>query len=205
VSEFAKEIKIDPVSVDGLETIFDVSGTDGTEETIHTGTSGTSKSVNPGQPGQETIDATNVSTFISTSEAAKVAGVDSRTIRRWHEQKKVRGQFTKGKLLIALEDLTNSFDEPDRFTAGTSGTHEQTAGTPENSDPGQPGQSADIPQAPALVFSDVFDRIERLSRENGELRVLLDEQRRENQELRLLTDSQQQRGFMRFWSWFTGR
>jgi hypothetical protein len=207
MSEPAQEIKFDPTSVEGMDEVFELSGTEaGTAER----TTGTSTTDDPGQPGQDTVDASAVLTFISTAEASKLAGVDSRTIRRWHEQKKIRGQFSKGKLLVVQEDLSTVSDESDLHTAGTagteSGTPDEESRTPDGNDPGQPGQDADIPQSPAIVFSDVFDRIERLSRENGELKALLDEQRRENQQLKLLADSQHKRGgFARFWYWFTGR
>lgn len=209
MSNPAKEVKTTPVSIDGMEEVFELSGAHRTESGTLEQTSGTSEVSDPGQPGQDTIEATAVLTFVSTSEAAKLAGVDSRTIRRWHEQKKVRGQFSKGKLLIVKEDLSQVDNDAELFTSGTSGTEsgtpEQTSETPEATDPGQPGQSADIPQTPAVVFSDFLDRIERLSRENGELKAMLDEQRRENQELKLLTDSQHKRGaWSRFFAWFTG-
>lgn len=205
----AREVKTTSVSIEGMDEVFELSETPGTESGIIEQLAGASETNDPGQPGQDTIEASGVLTFVSTAEAAKLARVDSRTIRRWHEQKKVRGQFTKGKLLIVQEDLLSVAEEADLFTSRTpgteSGTTEQAAGTPETNDPGQPGQSSDIPQTPAVVFSDFLDRIERLSRENGELKAMLDEQRRENQELKLLTDSQHKRGFWtRFYGWFIG-
>lgn len=205
MSEPAQEIKFDQTSVEGLDEVFELSGT---ESRTTERTAGTPTINDPGQPGHDTIDASAVLTFISTAEASKLAGVDSRTIRRWHEQKKIRGQFSKGKLLVVQEDLSTASDESDLHTAGTSGTASGTHGeaprTPDDSNPGQPRQNADIPQSPAIVFSDVFDRIERLSRENGELKAQLDEERRENAQLKLLTDSQHKAGwFRRFCSWFT--
>lgn len=195
MSDPAKEVKIDPVSIEGFEDVFDLSGATGTEHYM----SGTVENQDPGQPGQDTVEASEVATYITTADAAKFARVDSRTVRRWYEQKKVRGQFSKGKLLIAQEDLLSPPNEPDLFTTGAPGTESGdtggTAGTSESGSPGQPGQSADIPQTPAVVFSDFLDRIERLSRENGELRTLLDEQRRENQQLKVLTDSQHKVGW----------
>jgi hypothetical protein len=190
----------DSLTIEGLEDVFDLSGTS-------KGTAGTEGYSDPGQPGQDTIEATGVSTYISTAEAAKLANVDSRTIRRWYGQKKVRGQFSKGKLLIAHGDILSAAGDPPLFAAGTpgteSGTSTGTAGTDGQSDPGQPGYP-DLPQTPAVAFADFLDRIERLSRENGELKAMLDEQRRENQ--KLLTDSQHKQGpWSRFWGWFMGR
>jgi hypothetical protein len=207
VPDPAKEVKTNPVSIEGLEEVFDLSGTDGTESGTTDQTSNTAASHNPGQPGHETVEASDVATYISTADAAKLARVDSRTVRRWYEQKKIRGQFSNRKLLVVQEDLLPAAAEPDLYSEGTEpGTPEGTPGTPETKDSGHPGQSADMPQKSAVAFSDFLDRIERLSKENGELRTLLDEQRRENQELRLLTDSQQKRGWWtRFTSWFIGR
>lgn len=155
-------------------------------------TSGTDAEQGPGRIGHDTIEAAEVSTYISTAEAAKLARVDSRTIRRWHEQNKVRGRFTKGRLLILKEDLLSVADSSDDCSAGASGTEPGTStgtsGTENFDDPGHPGPSADK-QTPALAFIDLVGRIERLSRENGELRAMLEEQRRENQSLRLLTQN----------------
>ncbi len=213
MAEPASEVKTESVLFEGFEDIFEVSGTERTEQ----GTSGTIQRDDPGHPGQNPIDATEVWTFISTAEAAKLAQVDSRTIRRWYEQKKLRGQFSKGKLLIAQEDLvalaaltvesftaggeteSGTFEEP----SGTSGAESGTSGTFKTDDPGQPGPTMDIPKTPAVVFSDVFDRIERLSRENGELRAQFEQKCRENQELKLLIDTRHKPGWWsRFCFWF---
>jgi len=221
VAESKREVKTDSVSTEGLEDVFDLSGTDGTpagteghDEPESSRMSGTMIDYVSGHPGQDTIDATDIATFISTADAAKFAGVDSRTIRRWHEQKKVRSQFSKGKLLIAQEDLRLADQEPNLFNAGASGTDSETQAETsrmapgaqtgnEDSEPGRPGQSTDIPQTPVIVFSDFLDRIERLSRENGELSAMLEEQRRENRTLKLLTDNQHKAGWLfRFCSWF---
>ncbi len=207
MSEPSAEVKIDPVSIEGFEEVFDVSGSAGTDERTPKLLAGTSGNSDPGQPGHESIEATVLLTFISTSDAAKFAKVDSRTVRRWYEQKKVRGQLNKGKLLIAKEDLILPTNEPEFCSAGTpgaeSGTEETPPGTQNSSSPGQPGQSTDIPQTPVMVFSDFLDRIERLSRENGELKIMLDQQVQENQQLKLLTDSQNKTGWWsRFCSWF---
>lgn len=209
MSDPAEEVKIDPASLEGLEEVFDLAGTPGTESGATEGTARTPENDDPGQPGHDSVEAADVATYISTADAAKLAAVDSRTIRRWYEQKKVRGQLSKGKLLVVQEDLLPASQEPELFSAGTpgteSGTVEGTARTPENDDPGQPGQTADIPQTPAVVFFEFVDRIERLSRENGELRALLDEQLRENQQLKLLTDREHKTGFWsRFYSWMIG-
>lgn len=206
MSDPAKEVKIDPVSIEGFDEVFDLSETPGTRSGTPESIPETIEGHDPGRPGQDTVEASDVATYISTADAAKLAGVDSRTIRRWYEQKKIRGQLHKGKLLVVQEDLLTASHEPDLFITGTAGTppetSERTPGTSQISDPGQPGQSTDIPQTPAVVFSDFLDRIERLSRENGELRTLLDEQRRENQQLKLLTDSEHKTSvWSRFYSW----
>jgi hypothetical protein len=206
VAEPASEVKTESVLFEGFEDIFEVSGTERTEQ----GTSGTIRRDDPGHSGQSPIDATEVWRFISTAEAAKLAQVDSRTIRRWYEQKKLRGQFSKGKLLIAQEDLVAlAALTVESFTAGgetESGTFEEpsgTSGTFKTDDPRQPGPTMDIPKTPAVVFSDVFDRIERLSRENGELRAQFEQKCRENQELKLLIDTRHKPGWWsRFCSWF---
>jgi len=216
VTDAAKDLKIDPVSVDGLDEVFEVtdkeSRASGTGAGTPERTTGTVNSEEPGQPGLETIDAVEIETYISTAEAAKIAGVDSRTIRRWHEQDKIRGQFKKGRLLVAQGDLPVPENEEDvraeaeePGTPGTeTGTSARVSGTTEEEEPGQPGQ--DPGHTPAVVFSDFLDRIERLSRENGELKVLLNEQQRQNKELRLLVDSTSKSGWwQRFYSWFMGR
>jgi len=210
MSKSAEEFKLASTSIEGLDEVFEVSGTEGTGSGTPERTTGTTREQDPGHWGHETIDAAEVLSFISTAKASKIAGVDSRTIRRWHEQKKIRGHFSKGKLLVAQEDLSYITDETDVHSAGASRTEPRTSGsesgTAEADDPGRPGPTADISQTPSVVFSDVLDRIERLSRENGELKALLDEQRREITELRLITDNQYKRsGWSRFWSWFTGK
>ncbi len=207
MSEPAAEVKIDPISTDGFEDVFEVTGTARADMRTEQDMSGITNIIEPGQPGPESIEATIVLTYISTSDAAKYARVDSRTVRRWYEQKKVRGQLSKGKLLIAREDLLIPTDQPefcDARTSGTEpGTEDEASGTTKSTNPGQPGQSTDMPQAPVVAFSDFLDRIERLSRENGELKVMLDQQRQENQQLKLLTDSQLRAGWWsRFCSWF---
>jgi hypothetical protein len=208
VLEPSREVKLNPVSIDGLEEVFEVAGTAGTGIESTEEMSRTYASTDPGQPGQDSIEATEVLTYLSTAEAAKLARVDSRTVRRWFDQKKVRGQFSKGKLLIVQEDLLASAEQPEVVTAGTpgteSGTFERQFNESENDDPGRPGQSADKTDRSALIVSSEFlDRIERLSRENGVLRAMLDEQRRENEQLKLLSDSQHKAGWwLRFCSWF---
>lgn len=190
--------------------LFEYAGTPGTDSQALAGTPGTQNNRDAGQPGHVDVDPVDVLTFISTAEAGKTAGVDSRTIRRWYEQKKVRGQFSKGRLLIAKEDLLSVATDGDICTPGLSGADPKepprTAGTLDGEEPGRTGQTADAPQSPAIVFGDFLDRIERLSRENGELRILLEEQRKENQQLKLLTDIRHKKGsWLRFWSWFTGQ
>ena len=208
----AEEVKQQSnLSTDGLEEIFDVSGTPGTKSGTPEPESRTREVADPGQPGHDSIEAV-VTTYISTSDAARLAGVDSRTIRRWHEQKKIRGQFHKGKLQIAKEDILSAQQQPEVFETGTpgteSGTTEDMSGTPGNESPGHPGhpgQSVENPLTPMVVFADFLDRIERLSKENGELRAMLEEQRRDNQQLRLLTASQNPEGFWsRLRCWLMG-
>lgn len=214
MSEQAKEVKVDVLSTDGLEEFFDVAGASGTPEHDLSGTNRTCIEVEGGQPGQPSIEATDITTFISTSSAAKLVSVDSRTIRRWHGSGKVRGQFSKGKLLIAKEDVVRFADEnqilsgTDETTPfGTAGTKNDiesgTAGTTTDEAAGRPGQIADM-SAPAIAFSDFLDRIERLSRENGELRALLEQERLESQQLRLLTSSRPKNFWERLASLFKG-
>lgn len=68
--------------------------------------------------------------LLSTSEAASLAGVDSRTIRRWFNSGKIRGKLDGHKLLVYEED-----------TRKLSGT---TPGTVDDFSPPDPGQDADV-------------------------------------------------------------
>ncbi len=203
--EQAKEVKVNVTSIEGLEEFFDSTGTAGTLIDSEAGTERTLIEDMAGQPGHSSVEATDITTYISTSSAAKLASVDSRTVRRWHDAGRVRGQFSKGKLLIAKEDIERLTNE-DPILSGTTGTADATvsgaSGTPEGEREGRPGPDADMP-APVIAFSDFLDRIERLSRENGELRALLERERLETQQLRLLTDSQHKANWwQRFCSWF---
>ncbi len=220
MSEQAKEVKVDVLSTDGLDEFFDVAGTAGTVEPPASGTARTHLEALEGQPGHSSVEATDITTYISTSSAAKLASVDSRTIRRWHDSGKVRGQFSKGKLLIAKEDVARLADEnqilsgtagtEDIRESGTSGTENHSAsgasgasGANSEERPGHPGRSADMP-APVVAFGDFLDRIERLSRENGELRALLERERLETQQLRLLTTAQPRNFWERLTRFFNG-
>lgn len=68
--------------------------------------------------------------LLSTSEAATLAGVDSRTIRRWHSSGKIRGKLDGHKLLVYEDDIDK-----------LSGT---TPGTVDDFSPPDPGQEADM-------------------------------------------------------------
>lgn len=66
-------------------------------------------------------------TFLTSSEAANLVGVDSRTIRRWFSSGKIKGKLDRHKLLVHADDV--------RKLAGT---------TPGTVSDFSPGQAADV-------------------------------------------------------------
>jgi len=77
----------------------------------------------PAEPSDES------GTFLTSSEAASLVGVDSRTIRRWFNSGKIRGKLDGHKLLVQAEDI--------RKMSGT-------AGATVDFSPGQPSDVSGI-------------------------------------------------------------
>lgn len=151
--------------------------------------------------------------LLSTSEAASLAGVDSRTIRRWFSSGKIKGKLDGHKLLVYSADVLKM-----------SGT---MPGTVEDFNPSDPGQEADMSGAEVVDIEvsppkekqaspDVNPERERLIaiiesqahqlKAAGDVIVYLRSQLDDKeQEIKLLTCSESTSGWWaKFYRWFVG-
>jgi hypothetical protein len=206
VTQPAKQNKIDPRSVEGLEAVFDLAPVTIEEEPI-TGT-GTEPVTSTQEP---VTDAIEVMPGIPIELAAEQIGSSVNALKKRLRKGTVRGVKQETK------HGEKWFVEPSEIRRLAPVTIKSTPVTSTGAAP-EPDKEAPVTGANFVSRSDVLlVRIQELEQklegatfrngyleaENEGLKALLGAQ---ETHIKLLTDSQHKSGFWKgFWSWFTGR
>lgn len=220
MSEAAKELEIDPATIDGLEEVFDLDSPTELSEADRTEqdqTTENSRSVQDGSP--------ELKHPLSVEEAAQILGISSNAVCKRLRKGTLVGQKIPGKFkeewliegvdIIEVLNVDFSTDGEDSPTELSEADRTEQDQTTENSgsvqdDPGSvQGGMAAVARLVDLVEKQAA-KLEAASGQIGYLQARLESQTNlletREAEIKLLTDSQSKAGWwLRFCSWFMGR
>jgi len=208
VSDPAPEIKIDPISTEGMDVLFAEDGPDATEVLFRP------------VPDQTAISPSSVRERprplvhpITVDEAARILKISSNAVCKRLRKGTLSGQKIPGKFKdewlvegAGLIEVVNPVDEdgPENVQDSTSSVQDQT--------PISPDLVQDGPSLSRLVslIEKQSAKLEAAAGQIGYLQAQLESQARlletKEAEIKLLTDSQHKGGWwVRFCSWFVGR
>lgn len=190
MSEPAAEIKVDPVSTEGLEDVFATS----------------EASESPDRGAEHTSEVFGSSReVITTEEAAQRLGISARAVINRLKAGTLAGQRVEGKYRTEWRifwEPRNTSEQVPEITVGTSDHSEEASEDGVESFGSVPKSG----EALSLVLGQnrqLMEQVNALTYRNGYLEAKLEER---NMSIKLLTDSQRKGGWwVRFCSWFVGR